>query len=127
MTEVQLPDKQHYYEQVWAQVRMIPSGIVATYGQIAKLLPAPEGISDTEYQAYGPRWAGLAMAACPEEVPWHRVVNSQGRLSHPTEAAMQKEILQAEGVLFFNEKIDLREFQWRGPEQSEHFIQGRLF
>lgn len=127
MSEVQLPNKQLFYEQVWAQVQKIPAGKVATYGQIARLVPVPEGISDVDYQMYGARWAGLAMASCPDDVPWQRVINSQGKISHPSEAAKQKQLLQSEGVLFINEKIDLREYQWLRPGHNDNNIQGRLF
>lgn len=126
MSEVQLPNKQLFYQQVWAQVQNIPTGKVATYGQIAKLVPVPEGINDMDYQMYGPRWAGLAIASCPDDVPWQRVINSQGKISHPSEAAKQKQLLQSEGVLFIKDKIDLREYQWLRPENNND-KQGRLF
>ena len=51
---------------VWKIARLIPAGRVATYGQIAALIPAPE-----EYQSERARWAGQAMAMCPPDVPWH--------------------------------------------------------
>jgi len=127
MSDVQLPNKQLFYQKVWTQVQQVPNGMVATYGQIAKLVPAPDGISDSDYRMYGPRWVGLAMAACPDDVPWQRVVNSQGKISHPSEAAMQMQLLETEGVFFTNEKIDLREYQWRGPGQDDNHTQGRLF
>ncbi len=120
------PNKQGYYEQVWTQVRLIPYGRVATYGQISKLLPQPDEISAEDYQMSGSRWVGLAMAACPDDVPWHRVVNSQGKISHP-EAAKQKKLLEEEDVFFSNEKLDLNEYQWRVPGQGNDPEQGRLF
>ena len=125
MNDSHPPNKQHYYQQIWIQVHEIPYGTVATYGQIAKLVSIPEGVSNEDYQIYGPRWIGMAMAACPGDVPWHRVINSQGKISHPTEAAKQKRLLESEGIVFFNERIDLREHQWPGPGQ--HLTQGRLF
>ena len=125
MTDAQLPNKQSFYKQVWTQVLKIPNGKVATYGQIAKLVSAPDGVSNEDYRVYGPRWIGMAMAACPDDVPWQRVINSQGKISHPTEATKQLRLLQSEGVLFFNDRIDLREYQWPGP--GEHMSQGRLF
>ena len=121
------PNKQLYFEQVWAQVRQIPSGKVATYGQITKLLPQPEGISSEDYQMSAARWVGLAMSACPDDVPWQRVVNSQGKISHQKEAVRQKQLLLSEGILFTRDKLDLSEFQWAGPGQSVEPMQGRLF
>lgn len=126
MNYVHPPNRQLYYEQVWAQARNIPHARVATYGQLTKLIPQPEGISEDDYKMSASRWAGLAMAACPDDVPWHRVVNSQGKISHP-EAAIQKKRLEEEGVLFSNNRLNLGEYQWRGPGQSDEPIQGRLF
>lgn len=120
------PNQQHYYEQVWALVHQIPYGKVATYGQIAKLLPQPDGISVDAYQMSASRWVGLAMSACPDDVPWHRVVNSQGKISHP-EAGKQKKLLHGEGVLFAKEKLDLNVYQWGDSTQSDKPEQGSLF
>jgi len=119
--------KQLYYDQVWSLVREIPCGKVATYGQIAKMLSVPEGISLDEYKIYSARWVGLAMSACPDDVPWQRVVNSQGKISHQTQAGVQKQLLESEGVLFSNEKLSLKEYQWSGAEQSDESTQGLLF
>ncbi len=126
MNYVPPPNKQMYYAQVWALVQTIPYGKVATYGQIAQMISQPDGVSAEEYQLCGSRWVGLAMAACNESVPWHRVVNSQGKVSHP-QAAKQKQHLIAEGVLFAKDKIALSEFQWSEPGQSSGPAQGRLF
>jgi methylated-DNA-protein-cysteine methyltransferase-like protein len=121
------PDKQQYYEQVWALVRQIPQGRVSTYGQITKLLPQPEGISSDDYQLSAARWVGLAMSACPDDVPWQRIVNSQGKISHQAEPGKQKRLLEAEGIHFINEKINLDEFQWPEKEPGNEPRQGQLF
>ena len=126
MNHIPLPNKQIYYEQVWAIVRQIPRGKVATYGQLTKMLPKPDSISDDDYQIYASRWVGLAMAACPDDVPWQRVVNSQGKISHP-EAGKQKDLLEKESIFFSRDKIDLNEFQWLNSEQRDKPAQGRLF
>ena len=62
-------------------VRQVPSGKVVTYGQIAQMLPPPEEMDFETYQALSPRWVGSAMAACPDDVPWQRVINAQGKIS----------------------------------------------
>ena len=64
------PNPQDYYEQVWHLVRQVPYGKVVTYGQIAQMIPPPEGLDPQEYKAFGSRWVGGAMAACPADVPW---------------------------------------------------------
>jgi methylated-DNA-protein-cysteine methyltransferase related protein len=123
------PPNQHaYYAQVWDMVRQIPYGKVATYGQIAMMLPPPPGVEFETYKAFSPRWVGGAMAACPDDVPWQRVINSQGKISERPGAQKQKELLLEEGVVF-NEKgrIDLKKYSWRGPGVEGEPRQESLF
>ncbi len=96
------------YLNIWKTVEKIPRGKVATYGQIAKLGGFPG-------QA---RLVGYAMHNLPEgiPVPWHRVINAQGKISFPKEShnyKRQKRLLIADGISFRNEQIDLNEFGWR--------------
>ena len=105
-----------FKSMVWKIARLIPSGRVATYGQIAALIPAPEGASPEEYQTARARWAGQAMAECPADVPWQRVINAQGMISPRRGADEQRRLLEAEGVLFDSRgRIDLTRFSWSGP------------
>ncbi|MGB0847736.1 MAG: MGMT family protein [Thiolinea sp.] len=127
MNFVHPPNKQDYYTQVWELVQQIPYGKVATYGQIAQLIPCPEGIEAQEYQASASRWVGTALAACPKDIPWQRVINSQGRISQRPDGGYQRERLLAEGVVFIKERISLPEYQWHGPGQASHPVQGSLF
>ena len=107
-----------YNATVWEIVRQIPAGNVATYGQIAALIPPPKGGSESGYRAWGARWGGGAMAACPPDVPWQRVVNAQGKISLRKGAEHQRQLLEAEGVLFDDrDRINLVEFSWEGPSQ----------
>jgi methylated-DNA-protein-cysteine methyltransferase-like protein len=103
-----------FNHQVWDIVRQIPIGKVATYGQIARMIPAPEGVDEKAYRAFGPRWVGGAMAACPDDVPWQRVINSKGEISLRPGAEHQRQLLEEEGVQF-NERgrIDLQTFGWQ--------------
>ena len=121
------PDPQAYYEQVWQLARQIPPGTVATYGQLAQLIPAPAAIDPDEYRVFSPRWVGSAMAACPADVPWQRVINSQGKISQRPGAETQRQLLEAEGILFTKDKIDLKVYQWRGPGTEAPPRQARLF
>jgi len=110
-----------FNHQVWDLVRQVPPGRVATYGQIARLLPPPEGMDPKAYQAFGPRWVGGAMAACPEDVPWQRVINSKGEISLRPGAEEQRRLLEEEGIQF-NERgrIDLKIFGWQNsPEEPK--------
>lgn len=121
------PNQQAYHEQVWELARQIPPGTVATYGQIAQIIPLPMGVEPETYKAFGPRWVGGAMAACPYDVPWQRVVNSQGKISKRPGAEKQRQLLEDEGVVFVKDKIDLKLYQWRGPGEEETPRQARLF
>jgi methylated-DNA-protein-cysteine methyltransferase-like protein len=98
------------YDQVYELVRLIPPGRVATYGQIASYV-----------DRCTPRMVGYAMAATPKglEIPWHRVINSQGMISiraNGERDMLQQLLLEAEGVLFHNNgKVDLNSVGWEGP------------
>lgn len=105
-----------YLERVYELVQQIPSGKVMTYGQIALILG----------EGYTPRTVGYAMhGADTENVPWQRVINSQGkcstgRITMPLN--LQQEMLEAEGVVFDEKgKCDLRVYQWfpKGFEPDE--------
>jgi len=112
------PDPHLYNAQVWEIVRQIPEGKVATYGQIAAFIPPPGHMDPKDYAAWGARWVGGAMAACPPEVPWQRVINAQGKISlRPGGGHLrQKQLLEDEGVRFDErERVDLRKYTWSGP------------
>ena len=97
------------YQRVYAQVKKIPRGRVATYGQIARLAGLPG-------QA---RQVGYALAATPEDVlvPWHRVVNAKGEISARGEShyeMRQRQLLERERVVFDSKgRISLSRFQWK--------------
>ena len=122
------PNPKAFYAQVWEIVRQIPRGRVASYGQIAKMLPPPQGVEIETYVAFGPLWVGGAMAHCPDDVPWHRVINSKGEISVRDGAgARRQRLLLEEEKVFFNDRgrIHLKEFGWKGL--SGDTIQETLF
>lgn len=121
------PNQQAYYEQVWNLVRKIPRGKVASYGQIALMLPIPAGVDFETYQAFGPRWVGGAMAACPDDVPWQRVINAQGKISERPGAEKQRQLLEEEGIVFVKDKVDWKKYGWKGPDAEDEPRQERLF
>jgi methylated-DNA-protein-cysteine methyltransferase-like protein len=111
------PDPHGFNAQVWAVVQRIPEGKVCPYGAVARLLPPLPGISARDLEVFGARWVGGAMAACPEGVPWHRVVNAQGKISLRDGNARQRQraLLEAEGIVFDDrERIDLSVYGWDG-------------
>ena len=101
----------NFYEHVYRVVSMIPPGKVATYGQIAAYLGNPLG-------ARGVGWALRALPA-GREVPWHRVINAEGRISTARRelgAHEQRALLEEEGVVFDAQGVtDLRAYLWEGP------------
>lgn len=100
-------NKSSKWEQIYAVVKQIPSGNVATYGQIATL-------AGYYRQA---RQVGFALHAVPsDDIPWHRVINAQGKISLNLEmgGAVQRKLLESEGVVFNGSGvIPLRRYQWQ--------------
>jgi methylated-DNA-protein-cysteine methyltransferase-like protein len=87
-----------------------------TYGGIAELIPPPRGLAWESYARIRARWVGYAMAECPDDLPWHRVVNAQGRISRRPgfSPALQKALLRREGIrLDRNGRLDLARYEWR--------------
>lgn len=127
MQHIQPIQRHQFNQRVWEAVRRVPFGRVITYGQVAGLVGPPPGVGPDVYQAWGARWVGSAMAACPEDVPWQRVINAQGKISLRPGAggASQHELLRAEGVVFdASGRIDLKRFGWNPepPAQAEFDI-----
>jgi methylated-DNA-protein-cysteine methyltransferase related protein len=99
-------------QRVYAAVARIPQGRLATYGQIAELIGA-----------YGcARQVGWALRRLPlpSAVPWHRVVNAQGRISFtPSREGsdwIQRELLLAEGIAVDGEgRLPLGRYLWIPP------------
>jgi len=111
------PNPKDYQATVWEIARQVPPGKVTTYGQIAAMIPPPGTLNLRDYEAFGPRWVGGAMANCPDDVPWQRVINSQGKISPRPGAEMQKQLLESEGVKFNDKgKIDFDIYGWNGPD-----------
>lgn len=118
-----LPNPQAYMELVWEIVRQVPEGQVTTFGQIASMIPPPEGMDERDYDRLAPRFVGDAMNAVSWKdeatVPWHRVINGKGGISLPPEskpAALQRARLRHEGALTDDsEMADLARLGWEGP------------
>ena len=93
-------------QRIYAAVRRIPRGRVATYGQVAEL-------AGLEGQA---RQVGYALHALParSNVPWHRVINARGEISlrRGSDAhELQRMLLEGEGIEFDEQRrVDLEKF-----------------
>lgn len=105
------------YQKIWKTVQLIPMGKVACYGQIADLAGLPGRA----------RLVGKALGKVPDlgwqgqDVPWYRVINSQGKISFPPQSEYfekQKGFLQDEQVVVLSGRIKLKDFQWL-PDLSE--------
>ena len=102
-------------QRVWTAVDQIPKGHLATYGQIADWIGAWGCARQVG-------WA-LRRLPLPSEVPWHRVVNAQGRismcLSREGSDWIQRERLLAEGIPVDEEgRLPLQRFLWRPSASS---------
>lgn len=98
---------QQLAERVYTLIGSIPHGKVASYGQIAALAGYPNHA----------RKVGQLLRQLPEgsTLPWHRVVNSQRRISFPEGSqkfAEQKQKLQAEGVVFSARNLIPSHYLW---------------
>jgi len=95
------------YERIYAAVRQIPVGRVATYGQIARLVGGCSA-----------QMVGFALAALPNgsDVPWQRVINAKGKISPRGigfGSLIQRTLLEEEGIIFMrDETIDLNTYGW---------------
>lgn len=95
--------------RIYAVVREIPRGKVATYGQLALLAGIPAGH----------RIAAKAMQTCPAKLPWQRVLGKkdarrgQINIHDPEHARLQRTLLEAEGVVFDDSGfVSLRKSGW---------------
>lgn len=110
MSSPEASDWERWCEAVWQLVAGVPSGRVLTYGQVAAL-------TGKRRMA---RRVGQALRKAPDRLnlPWHRIVNAQGRISLPANsqgARRQRAQLEEEGIIFENGAIDLDRFGWQHP------------
>ena len=108
-------------------MRAIPRGRVVSYGQIAYMLGAPRAA----------RQVGWAMRRCPDDLPWQRVVMSDGSIAGGGYSELRRAKLIAEGVPFtgYSElrrakliaegvpftddgRVDMRACRWNGRAQA---------
>lgn len=93
---------------IYTVIASIPKGNVASYGQVAAIAGYPQNA----------RLVGRLLKLMPHDssIPWHRVVNSQGKISFPIGSAQyqtQRQKLLSEGVTFKNERVKMCSHQWQ--------------
>jgi methylated-DNA-protein-cysteine methyltransferase-like protein len=105
MKAAKAPPPSPVFQRVRALVKTIPRGRVATYGQLSQLID----------QRLSPVGIGWALSGCPDDVPWHRVINARGTISTRGDSAeLQRSLLEAEGVRFRRDgSVDLAARQWQ--------------
>lgn len=99
--------RQPFTERVITLIHNIPRGRVTTYGTIAAMAGNPQAA----------RQVARILHACSatDNLPWHRVVNREGRISLPRWSGYeeQKQLLESEGVRFdAADRIMLNQFLW---------------
>ena len=103
------------FEAIYEYVRTIPAGRVTSYGEVGAAV------------GQGARTVGWAMGVCPKDIPWQRVVGADGYLRiarrDPHLKALQKSLLEAEGVTVSEGGFVERRYFWNGETEP----QGQLF
>lgn len=88
-----------FFQSIYAVVARIPCGKVLSYGDIAKLIGYPRRA----------RFVGYAMRVCPEGLPWHRVVKTDGSIAGGDFAPVREMLLRREGVPFLPDgRVDMQ-------------------
>lgn len=107
------------YDRIYAVVRQIPPGKVATYGQVAELA----GLIGK------PRVVGYALykVAPEDKIPWQRVINAKGEISTSAfrdgSDDLQRVLLEDEGIEFEGNKINLSKYRWQPPPEMVEAIE----
>src|SRR5690606_35388731 len=94
-------------QMLWQVLAAIPPGRVSSYGRLAQLAGLGRGA----------RLVGRWLGQLPDDtnLPWHRVLNSQGQLSLPADSASgqeQYQRLMAEGVIIRNRRVSMTRYGW---------------
>ena len=103
-------------QRIWQVIAAIPEGRVASYGQVARLAGLGRGA----------RQVGQALRRLPSgsSIPWHRVINAQGKISLAVGSRghqLQRQRLEAEGVKFsLSGKVSLQLHRWQPGMDPRH-------
>ncbi|PHS73726.1 MAG: cysteine methyltransferase [Cycloclasticus sp.] len=97
------------HQKIYSIVCEIPKGCVSTYGDIARFAGYPRCA----------RLVGVALRSAPDDlnIPWHRVINAQGKISFSKgsdKAQIQQQRLEEESVVFMSGVVNLRQYGWAG-------------
>ena len=99
------------YRKIYAAVKKIPRGKVASYGQVARLAGFPRHARVVGYALHALK------SGNDENIPWQRVINAKGYISlkdFDGGAIIQRKLLEQEGIEFGpNDKVDWERFGWK--------------
>lgn len=95
-------------QRIWQVVAMIPEGKVASYGKVADYAGLPGRA----------RYVSRALKLAPDslQLPWHRVINAQGKIAFAKDTEPfreQRYLLRNEGIPVNHGRVALSEFEWR--------------
>lgn len=97
--------KRSLFKKIYDAVKLIPAGRVTTYGQIGK------------YIGCSAKYVGYALSSLNRsDVPWHRVINSKGRISIKNIEGyyLQRQLLEQEGIIFKEDNsVDLEQYIYK--------------
>ncbi len=110
------------YDRIYTVVRQIPPGRVTTYGRVAELA----GLAG---KARLVGYALFKVATDNAEIPWQRVINAKGEVSHSVlregSDYLQRALLESEGITFDErDRIDLKRYGW--PEATPYTKSGSI-
>ncbi len=109
--------------RVYAAVRGVPPGCVASYGDVAAAIGSPRAA----------RQVGWALAALAEGgldpqgrvVPWQRVILASGHIAFrgdPLRGPLQRALLEDEGIVFAGDRVDMVRFRWQPEADLLHAL-----
>lgn len=116
MDDFEAPVPRSWWEDFYRVVRRIPPGRVTTYATVAALAGRPRSARHVGFALSALKSGGLN-----SDIPWHRVLGSRSRrragisIRDPVGGAMQRELLEHEGVVVDGRgQVELESFGWHG-------------
>jgi methylated-DNA-protein-cysteine methyltransferase related protein len=105
-----------FKQKVIEIIRLVPSGKVVSYGQVAAYAGVPRAAREVGWILNGSEGQNI-------DLPWWRVVNNKGYLSirgaSTNDKSLQKKLLEAEGIgVNDNFELDMDQYRYRMPIKS---------
>jgi len=114
----------NFYEQAYRVIQCIPVGKVTSYGRVARMLGRPGAARAVGYALNSLKHHDRNNPYTSDTVPWHRVINSQGKIStrHNRSAAEEQAAkLRAEGVHVSDDMhVDMDVYLWEPSGRTDY-------